>query len=115
MPIGFGKSRGLGRVAVQLEEMTVSYPGRFDPVEDGMDFQHHLYGVETFKFEGKEEYGFVEESPLVLDNPSPELSESGEYGRVAVTFRGDAVGAVLRETVPWWRDYVRDPMAQQEG
>lgn len=115
VPIGFGKSRGLGQVAVTLEQVAVSYPGRFEPVGGGRDFGRHLYGVGAFDFEGQGEYGFVSEEPLALAEPLPALSESGEYGRVVLIFQGEATQALLRRTVSYWRDYVHEPAAREEG
>lgn len=126
-PIGYGKSRGLGRMTVTLTRLEIGYPGRFAAQEDGRDFATSLYGVSAFDV--PEGYTFDHERPMPLqalaarvptgpgENSASEneleevrrglLVDAGGYGRVAVAFAGNAtVRAVLKETVPCWKAYV---------
>jgi CRISPR-associated RAMP protein (TIGR02581 family) len=105
-PIGHSKSRGLGRMEVELTKLEVGYPGRFAPQERGFDFATNIYPIFVFDFPGKADYQFKEEEPLALEGLG-KLVEEGDYGRVAVAFTGDGlVWKVLKKAVPYWKAYV---------
>lgn len=106
VPIGFAKSRGLGRVAVEYVKVEAAYPGRFALQEVGRDYAAHLYGVSSFLSpEGQAEYGFVAEEPPPLPAGNS-VSEAGEFGRVALAWQGEEeVTALWRACVPYWRDF----------
>jgi CRISPR/Cas system CSM-associated protein Csm3 (group 7 of RAMP superfamily) len=113
VPIGFSKSRGLGRVSLHYRELEIAYPGCFRPNSGDRDLARHIYGVSAFlKPEVTQSYGYKPETPLPLRNGS-DLVESGDYGRVAVAFhQAEAIEAVLRDCVESWRAFVEDWRSQ---
>ncbi|MBL7183264.1 MAG: CRISPR-associated protein [Anaerolineae bacterium] len=115
VPIGFGKSRGLGRVNVTRQELTVSYPGRFALADGDLNFAQRLYGVAAFPFPGKEEYHFRPEEPMPLEGAPFQATEQGDYGRVSLSFQGKEIEELFRRAVPYWRDYTLDPAYRKEG
>jgi CRISPR/Cas system CSM-associated protein Csm3 (group 7 of RAMP superfamily) len=109
VPIGFSKSRGLGRVSVRYRELEIAYPGRFRPDGNNRDLAHRLYGVTEFlNLEIARAYDYRPEPSLPLPGDE-ELAEDGRYGRVAVTFRGaEAIESVLGACVEPWRAFVEE-------
>lgn len=116
VPIGFGKSRGLGRVAMDFVGLEISYPGQFRGPAD-KEFGCYLYGVTAFAVADKEKYGFADEVPLPL--PAAWPVEDAEWGRATLRWRAleeaneaqrkqttQEIENVLKTTVPAWRDYV---------
>lgn len=116
VPIGFGKSRGLGRVAVDYTALEVSYPGQYGQATD-KEFRRYLYGVSAFAVADKEVYRFADEGPLTLPEVRP--VEDLEWGRATLRWRlsetateaqrqetAQAIEDVFKATVPAWRDYV---------
>lgn len=101
VPIGFAKSRGLGRVSLDYDRLEIDYPGQFAG-NGGYDFDQFLYGVTAFV--PAEEYGFQPEEPL----PLPVAAEANrEWGRVRLTFTGQKpIDALLKATVAPWGTYV---------
>jgi CRISPR-associated protein Csm3 len=109
-PIGFGKTRGLGRMAVTLEYLDVAYPGRFDPEADGRHYATMLYPVGAFHPEwrgvGEESYGLADESPISLTDFSLQLRDDGSLGRVASRLEGDqAVRGALAKAAEAWKTF----------
>jgi len=101
VPLGFGKSRGLGKVALAYQGLEVSYPGQFGQAH-GLDFGANLYGVTAFGVEG--EYKFFPESPLQLPTPR---QVHAEWGRATLTYEDATdIEALLKATVQPWADYV---------
>lgn len=115
-PIGFGKTRGLGRMAVILEWLEIAYPGRFDAQADGRDYATTLYPVGAFhpEWRNKEKsYGLTEESPISLADLSPQLSDDGTLGRVAFRLERDqAVRGALAQAAKAWKAFA---LARREG
>jgi len=116
VPIGFGKSRGLGRVAVDYSDLEVSYPGQVGPTTD-KDFGKYLYGVAAFAVANKEAYQFMDEKPLLL--PAARPVEDAEWGRATLRWKlpegatkaqqaqtSQAIEEMLKATVPTWQNYV---------
>jgi len=116
VPIGFSKSRGLGRVHLDYRELEVAYPGRFRPEYNGLNLSQSLLGVTCFlKPEAAAEYGYRKEDPLALPADG-ELTDNGDYGRVAVTFRqGKAIEQLLEGCVGPWRAFVEEWRTQGGG
>ncbi len=106
VPIGFGKSRGLGRVTVDYTQAEVAYPGRFGPESNGHHFDQMLYGVTDFLGEDAADYGYVVEETIPLP-AGYTVAESGEYGRFVVAWQGEAVTSLWRACVPAWREFVQ--------
>lgn len=102
-PIGYGKSRGLGRMAVTLTSLEVGYPGRFSMQEGDHNYANNLYSACALGV--PDGYEFEPEASLVLTKPG-KVVENGDFGRVAIAFRGDAeVKSVLKESVTFWKTY----------
>jgi hypothetical protein len=107
-PIGFGKTRGLGRMSLTLDEMEVAYPGRFEPQGDGKDYATTLYPVSAFHPEWctGNSYGLTQESPVSLTELSPSLTEDGTMGRVAFKLGNDqAVRRAFSEVAKAWKTF----------
>ena len=103
VPIGFAKSRGLGRVKVEFSEAKVAYPGRFS----AGDAADSLKGITSLlSEEALAGYDYRPEKPLPLHGRG-ELLEEGEYGRVVLGWTGhDNVETLLKQCVPYWADMV---------
>jgi CRISPR-associated RAMP protein (TIGR02581 family) len=101
VPLGFAKSRGLGRVALAYDKLEISYPGQFH--ETGTrNFGSAIYGVTEFV--PAAEYGYFAESPLALPVA---VTPASEWSRVSLMFEGpEAINGVLKATVEAWRAYV---------
>ena len=103
VPIGFARSRGLGRVSLHYDYLEISYPGQLKG-SGNLNFGQNLYGVSKFvSGQEIEQYGFHPESPLPLPLPI-ELGE--EWGRVSLT-SNDAklITNILKATVTPWAEY----------
>ncbi|HOT93413.1 MAG TPA: RAMP superfamily CRISPR-associated protein [Anaerolineae bacterium] len=102
VPLGFARSRGLGRVSVQYVALEIAYPGQF--VEnDAHAFNRYVYGVTAFT--PAEEYGYFAETPLPL--PQSGALDSA-WGRVSLTWQDSkAIAALLKATVAPWGAYVQ--------
>lgn len=107
VPIGFGKSRGLGRVEVELQKAEVAYPGRFQFQTGDQNLVANLYGVDAFLAQGEvEQYGYQPERPLPLPAGFEE-TEKGDYGRISLVWSSAAAAeALLKSCVPAWADLV---------
>lgn len=119
VPIGFGKSKGFGRVTLTYQEATVAYPGQWQPRKDDYDFAAQLYDLAAFEFAGKGNYGLAPapETPVALPG-GVRLVENGDYGRVAVRLTdGEAIEGLLLSTVVAWKEAVEAPpwAGQKEG
>jgi hypothetical protein len=103
VPLGFAKSRGLGRVEVDYAQLEISYPGQFGQ-NQSLDFTHHLYGVTAFPVDGAEKYHFEPEEPMGL----PEAKEPAiEWGRATQVYEdAEEIEGLLKATVSCWADYV---------
>jgi hypothetical protein len=102
VPLGFAKSRGLGRVGLVYDSLEISYPGQFGQ-DKTHDFGRHLYGVTAFPVEDMTAYGFTDEEPVAL--PTAKRAEP-EWGRVTIQYEGDQeIEALLKATVKAWADY----------
>jgi CRISPR-associated RAMP protein (TIGR02581 family) len=116
VPIGFGKSRGLGQVEVSYRQMEVSYPAQVGPGEKR--FGERLYGVTQFEVGKKEggENGYHFFPELSIPLPAGAVVED-DWGQVRVRFEGhQAVEALLKATVPAWAAYaLGQPMAEGGG
>lgn len=102
-PIGYGKSRGLGRMAVTLASLEVGYPGRFSIQEGDHNYADNLYSACALGMPNG--YEFEPEAPLILNKPG-DVVENGDFGRVAIAFSGDEeVKSVLKGFVTFWKIY----------
>lgn len=114
-PIGFGKTRGLGRMEVTLDRLEIGYPGHFEAQVDGRDYATTLYGVGNLKpaWRGDKSYGLADETSIALDDLAPSLMEDGSLGRVAFALAGDKpVREVLRRTAQAWKSYAQARRAE---
>jgi CRISPR-associated RAMP protein (TIGR02581 family) len=101
IPIGFARSRGLGRVSVRYDRLEISYPGQFHG-EGNLDGQA-LYGVTRFVPAG--DYDFYPEDPLKLPVAVTPVSE---WGRTSLVYAdAETIRSVLKATVEPWSVYVR--------
>lgn len=107
VPVGFGKSKGLGKMGLTYDHAEVAYPGRFALQSSGYDFTAYLYGLNAFDFPAKDAYGLFE----CMDDRAPlpeggEVREDGTFGRVVVRFAGRAAEGMLIVGLDIWREYV---------
>ena len=116
VPIGFAKSRGLGRVAVDYLKAEVAYPGRFSLQSNGWHLGQTLYGVTAFLDEATAgAYGYHPETNLDL----PEghfVVEDGAFGRAAIGWEGgDDITNLWRHCVPYWAAFVAARQGAPDG
>lgn len=107
VPIGFGKSRGLGQVKVTYRQLEVSYPSQVGST--ARNFGERLYGVSQFPIGQREGgdsgYDFFPEPAVAL--PAGGVVED-DWGRVNVLFEGHGPAeALLKATVPAWAAYAQ--------
>lgn len=101
VPLGFARSRGLGRVSLHYDRLEISYPGQFKPGSE-REFGRLLYGVTGLVDE--DEYGFAAEKPIDLPAPQTPINE---WGRVTLVYVGQApIEELLKATVASWKEYV---------
>jgi CRISPR-associated RAMP protein (TIGR02581 family) len=102
VPLGFAKSRGLGRVSLVYDRLEISYPGRFLETET-RDLGRVLYGVTAFA--PASDYGYYPEEPLRLPVP---VTPASEWGRVSLVYEGPGeIESVLKAAVDPWSAYVK--------
>lgn len=106
VPIGFGKSRGLGRVAVDLVRAEAAYPGRFALADGGRRYDQKLYGVSAFLGDAElKAYDYVEEDAVDLP-PDFVVVDEGDFGRVALAWEGqEAIENLWRACMPAWAGF----------
>lgn len=115
VPMGFGKSRGLGRVAVDYLQAEVAYPGRFALQGGGRDFAQTLYGVSDFLPPAEADtYGYFPEAALALPDGSV-VSDDGAFGRAALAWSGEEITGLWRACVPYWARFVADWQGVVDG
>lgn len=106
VPLGFAKSRGLGRIRLDWNRLEISYPGQFGQASD-KDFGAYIYGVTAFDLD--DDYGFTPEDPLALPAPQePELA----WGRATLTFEGERIEEPMRAAVSLWGLYATETGSQ---
>ena len=106
VPIGFGKSKGFGRMTVTYRQLEVAYPGRFAFRSDGHDFSAELVDLVAFDFPCRAEYRLCPADPVSLPLPTDEreVVEDGTFGRVAVRWtNAEAIETILKSTAGHWR------------
>jgi len=106
VPIGFGKSKGFGRMALTYRELEVAYPGRFSAHFDGHDLNAELLDLFAFNFPGRADYGLVPAEPNALPLPAVgcQVVDDGTFGRVASRWTDrTAIEETLNSTVGHWR------------
>lgn len=117
--LGYGKSRGLGRVRVHFGRLEIAYPGRFDV--DGV--VETLHGVGALAPDLVDDYGYESDDVGALPAGGTLVPDSAAWARPAVRFglAGDrllaaatpealqdaheAVTVVLASTVLAWAGY----------
>lgn len=102
VPLGFARSRGLGRVGLNYDCLEIDYPGQFGDTS-GHSFDQFLYGVTAFQ--SPEPYDYFVEQPLPLPAPA---EPAHTWGRVRLAYTsGDAILELLAATVAPWSAYVQ--------
>jgi len=117
--LGYGKSRGLGRVKVYFGRLEVAYPGHFN----AGDLDRTLYGAGALAPDLVESYGYVRDDKGAFPVVGVMVPGSASWGRPAVRFgfvedsslttlTPEALGqahqtviAVLASTVGAWASY----------
>ena len=110
-PIGFGKTRGLGRMQVSFDRLEIGYPGRFALQENGRDYGAHFYGVSAFRpgWRANTSYGLAEEPVLSVSDLSPQISDDGTLGRVAWALNDDpSIRKAFEKASAAWKRFVLD-------
>ena len=99
LPVGFAKSRGLGRVSATFQKLEVAYPGTF-ALDDKTET---LYGVGALAPDLVSAYGYVAVDRVTYGSPGTAVTDSADWGRAAVTFEGHAaVSEVFKTAVGAW-------------
>lgn len=108
VPMGFAKSRGLGRMSISYVRAEIAYPGRFEPVENGFDFAANVYDVAGFLKSEASDYGYFDDPNKAMPlPPEADMIEAGEFGRITMKLKGKQVHDLWRTAVPHWKNYVR--------
>jgi len=120
--LGYGKSRGLGRVKVHFGRLEVAYPGRFE----AGDVDRTLYGVGALAPDLVTDYDYVSDDKDTFPVTGTLVPDSAGWGRPAVRFgivqdgalakvthdvleqAHRVITAVLASTVQAWAEYVPD-------
>lgn len=93
--IGFGKSRGLGKVSLNLTHLEVGYPGQFDL---SFDPAQNLVGAASLAPDMQEDYDWVSgEDRIDLPEGGRVEEEDLQWGRPNVKYGTDATGEALKE------------------
>lgn len=114
-PIGFGKTRGLGRVKVNLEKLSVGYPGRFSATTDQHAFGNIIYAAGDLRpaWRAATSYHLSEESGISVADLAPTLTEDGSMGRIEFELTGDqAIRRVFSHASKAWKTFA---LAHREG
>jgi hypothetical protein len=132
LPIGFGKSRGLGRVTARYHRLTLAYPGRFG--DNGYDFANHWYGVGAFP--GLDaDYGFQEDDrgglperlrgremsdvewgkPTLILGDNDRKRSFDQLDEAEAEAAHQEIEALLVEAVKAWADFVRRRREAKDG
>lgn len=105
VPIGFGKSRGLGRVTAEATEATITYFGDRAPQTD------RIAGVGPL-YKGSEDYGFQPNDVVSLaDRPAPSADPFGLRhtlkfsGPPALALTGQTPGTLWKAVAPKWKEF----------
>ncbi len=117
--LGFGKSRGFGKVNLFFTYLEVAYPGQFG----AFDPTAALYGMSALAPDLQDDYGLVGADRFTLPAGGRLVAESAEWGRPAVAFGLDGpkadmgtpdaswqqahtdITGALRAAVPAWAQY----------
>ena len=113
VPLGYGKSRGLGRVSLTYEQLEIAYPGYFEPSND-LDFARRLYGVGALPVAEGEGYDFEPDDEV--DLPSTVEVTDHMWGRPKLVIEGpEAILPILKATVPKWKNFANSTTRIAEG
>ncbi|RQW79963.1 MAG: CRISPR-associated RAMP protein [Methanothrix sp.] len=107
VPIGFGKSKGFGRVSLTYQKLEISYPGRFSKQDGIRDFSRELIDLESFDYPEKEDYGLFAEkiNSLKLKGEGANDIDDGKFGRITTGWNDTAsIEEILNSTIGNWRD-----------
>lgn len=107
--VGFGKSRGLGRVKAAFDKMTIRYPACQVDNGDVALFTgqnpwpaSHLAGVG--RFPDLDGYGYPKDDGELASLPAGLQFEADDWGEAVLTATGDQVEDVWRACMPAWRE-----------
>lgn len=99
--LGFGKSRGLGKVNLALEQLKIAYPGRFDLPGNNQT----LCGMGALVEKLNDQYGLRDgqASKVTLPVPGTLVAESAQWGRPTLAWESEAaIWDVLKASVAAW-------------
>lgn len=100
VPIGFAKSRGLGKIKVRVSPLVIKYPtGSFMNLKDGK-----LYGVGTLIID-TDDYGFAEKDSASISNI--EYQEDSWGGKYYKFESEESVHNLWVECVKKWVEFVQ--------
>ncbi len=114
VPIGFAKSRGLGRMEIEYVAAEIGYPARFSPQVSDFDFAAHVYDVSQFMQPAAvDAYKYRPAKQAIAMPTGAELVEDGSYGRIATRLTGAQIDQLWRASVPYWADFVQGWQQQE--
>lgn len=110
VPMGFAKSRGLGRMEIEYLAAEISYPARFASQEGDFDFAANVYDVGQFMNvkAGNNPYDYFPVEEAIGMPAGGELVEDGSYGRIATRLTGNQIDQLWRAAVPYWAGFVQN-------
>jgi CRISPR-associated RAMP protein (TIGR02581 family) len=95
IPIGFGKSRGLGEVKATVDKFSVRYVGQSDA--SPANPTQTLYGIGALAATERTAYGLQENDTITLENAGE--TDAEEMLGVRVTFNAEAQKEIFRKCV----------------
>jgi CRISPR-associated RAMP protein (TIGR02581 family) len=109
LSVGFGKSRGLGRMNVNYDQLTITYPGS----ADNAAFTQHVHGTtEILKINNRtsliKEYGFADiKLPAESDFAIPPQTSSDSEWHIpgVVLTEPQTIEAVLKSLTESWASF----------
>lgn len=107
VPIGYGKSKGFGRVSLSYQNLTIIYPGQWQTTTQQRNFAQYIYDLSAFGFEEKSHYALLAaKDPLDLPVTS-KIVDDGTLGQVGVAVENhNTIEQTLLSAVPAWRTAV---------
>jgi CRISPR/Cas system CSM-associated protein Csm3 (group 7 of RAMP superfamily) len=114
VPIGFARSRGLGRMEIEYLSAEIGYPARFSSQEGAFDFAANVYDVGQFmQPTAVDAYKYHPVKQAIAMPAGAELVEDGSYGRIATRLTGEQIDALWRASVPYWANFVQGWQQQE--
>ncbi|MCI0605869.1 RAMP superfamily CRISPR-associated protein [bacterium] len=101
VPLGFGKSRGLGSITLNFKSLRFVYP--FTGKND--DVSAYAWSTGSFESEDITAYDLIKEDKLSLNGLETVVEEPGDYGRIVITVIEKSIEDLLKRCAAYWARY----------